>query len=168
MCLNRSGVRRMGTLAMKRIIFNPFVFLNTAMLITAVAVIPAKAGIQIRTGFRVKPGMPNRAELMSSCRNISGVGFCTVRPAYRTTFSMHRARCDPAIAPSHQVAACRPSAESLSRFISLPLPVERNPRHIRFPSVSERITCISASTMSEQCSSRKSETRHGIQRHSAH
>ena len=40
---------------------------NTATLVTAVSVIPAKAGIQIRTGFRVKPGMTNRPEL---CRYV--------------------------------------------------------------------------------------------------
>jgi hypothetical protein len=30
-------------------------------------VIPAKAGIQDNTGFRVKPGMTNYTDLMSSC-----------------------------------------------------------------------------------------------------
>jgi hypothetical protein len=33
--------------------------LNTATLFLAMAVIPAKAGIQRNTGFRVKPGMTN-------------------------------------------------------------------------------------------------------------
>ena len=41
--------------------------LYTATLITAKAVIPAKAGIQKNTGFRVKPGMTNHIKLMSSC-----------------------------------------------------------------------------------------------------
>ena len=41
--------------------------LYTATLIIAKAVIPAKAGIQKNTGFRVKPGMTNRIRLMSSC-----------------------------------------------------------------------------------------------------
>jgi hypothetical protein len=34
-------------------------FLYAATLITAKEVIPAKAGIQKNTGFRVKPGMTN-------------------------------------------------------------------------------------------------------------
>ena len=42
-------------------------YLYTATLIIAKAVIPAKAGIQKNTGFRVKPGMTNRIRLMSSC-----------------------------------------------------------------------------------------------------
>ena len=41
--------------------------LYTATLITAKAVIPAKAGIQENTRFRVEPGMTNRIRLMSSC-----------------------------------------------------------------------------------------------------
>jgi hypothetical protein len=40
-------------------------FLYTATLIKAMAVIPA-AGIQKNTGFRVKPGMTNSIRLMSS------------------------------------------------------------------------------------------------------
>jgi hypothetical protein len=35
-------------------------YLYIATLITAKAVIPAKAGIQKNTGFRVKPGMTNK------------------------------------------------------------------------------------------------------------
>ena len=42
--------------------------LYTATLIIAKAVIPAKAGIQKNTGFRVEPGMTNRIRLMSSCK----------------------------------------------------------------------------------------------------
>ncbi len=38
--------------------------LYTATLITAHSVIPANAGIQERTGFRVKPGMTNRKGLI--------------------------------------------------------------------------------------------------------
>jgi len=41
--------------------------LYTASLITADDVIPAKAGIQENTGFRVKPGMTNCTRFMSSC-----------------------------------------------------------------------------------------------------
>ncbi len=41
--------------------------LYTATLITAHSVIPANAGIQEGTGFRVKPGMTNRKGLMSLC-----------------------------------------------------------------------------------------------------
>ena len=44
--------------------------LYTATLIIGKAVIPAKAGIQKNTGFRVKPGMTNRIRLMSSCIRI--------------------------------------------------------------------------------------------------
>jgi hypothetical protein len=43
--------------------------LYTATLIPAKAVIPAKAGIQEITGFRVKPGMTNTIRFMSSCIN---------------------------------------------------------------------------------------------------
>ncbi len=39
----------------------------TATLITAHSVIPANAGIQEGTGFRVKPGVTNRKGLMSVC-----------------------------------------------------------------------------------------------------
>jgi len=42
-------------------------FIYTATLITAKGVIPAKAGIQKNTGFRVKPGMTNLVRLMMSC-----------------------------------------------------------------------------------------------------
>ena len=42
--------------------------LYTATLIAARNVIPAKAGIQENTGFRVKPGMTGRKRLLSSCR----------------------------------------------------------------------------------------------------
>lgn len=38
-----------------------------ATFITAQSVIPAKAGIQEGTGFRVKPGMTHRTERMSLC-----------------------------------------------------------------------------------------------------
>ena len=41
--------------------------LYTAKLIILDVVIPAKAGIQKNTGFRVKPGMTNSVKLMSSC-----------------------------------------------------------------------------------------------------
>ena len=41
--------------------------LYTATLIAAKGVIPAKAGIQENTGFRVKPGMTKCIKLMSSC-----------------------------------------------------------------------------------------------------
>jgi predicted nucleic acid-binding protein len=41
--------------------------LYTATLIAAKGVIPAKAGIQENTGFRVKPGMTNCVRFMSSC-----------------------------------------------------------------------------------------------------
>jgi len=41
--------------------------LYTATLIITMAVIPAKAGIQKNTGFRVKPGMTNYIRLMSPC-----------------------------------------------------------------------------------------------------
>jgi hypothetical protein len=41
-------------------------FLYTATLILAIAVIPAKAGIQEKTGFRVKPGMTKAIRFMSS------------------------------------------------------------------------------------------------------
>ena len=52
----------------KKFIQNTKIFeLYTATLIIAKAVIPAKAGIQKNTGFRVKPGMTNRIRLMSSC-----------------------------------------------------------------------------------------------------
>ncbi len=44
-----------------------FLILYTATLITAHSVIPANAGIQEETGFRVKPGMTNRKGLMSLC-----------------------------------------------------------------------------------------------------
>ncbi len=40
-------------------------FLYTATLITAKGVIPAKAGIQKNTGFRVKPGMTTLMRIMS-------------------------------------------------------------------------------------------------------
>jgi hypothetical protein len=43
------------------------IVLYTATLITAKSVIPAKAGIQKNTGFRVKPGMTNYIRLMSLC-----------------------------------------------------------------------------------------------------
>jgi hypothetical protein len=45
-------------------------FLYTATLILAIAVIPAKAGIQEKTGFRVKPGMTKAIRFMSSCIRI--------------------------------------------------------------------------------------------------
>jgi len=41
--------------------------LHIASLITTEHVIPAKAGIQENTGFRVKPGMTNWIRLMSLC-----------------------------------------------------------------------------------------------------
>ena len=41
--------------------------LYTATIIAPNDVIPAKAGIQEMTGFRVKPGMTNCIGLMSSC-----------------------------------------------------------------------------------------------------
>jgi len=44
-----------------------FIELYTATLIPAKGVIPAKAGIQKNTGFRVKPGMTNYMRLISSC-----------------------------------------------------------------------------------------------------
>jgi len=44
--------------------------LNTATLIIPKAVIPAKAGIQKNTRFRVKPGMTNRIRLISSCISV--------------------------------------------------------------------------------------------------
>jgi hypothetical protein len=51
------------------------IFLYTATLIIAKGVIPAKAGIQKKTGFRVKPGMTDRKRLMSSyiiyCSSVS-------------------------------------------------------------------------------------------------
>jgi hypothetical protein len=40
-------------------------------LVLAESVIPAKAGIQRNTGFRVKPGMTTLAGLMSSCDSYS-------------------------------------------------------------------------------------------------
>jgi len=43
------------------------IILYTASLITAEHVIPAKAGIQENTGFRVKPGMTNRLRFILSC-----------------------------------------------------------------------------------------------------
>jgi hypothetical protein len=43
------------------------VYLYKASLITTARVIPAKAGIHERTGFRVKPGMTKCIRLMSSC-----------------------------------------------------------------------------------------------------
>src|SRR3989337_1858514 len=43
--------------------------LYTASLIRTEYVIPAKAGIQRNTGFRVKPGMTNGIRFMSSCIN---------------------------------------------------------------------------------------------------
>jgi len=46
-------------------------FIYKAILITAEDVIPAKAGIQKKTGFRVKPGMTNHTRLISSCINES-------------------------------------------------------------------------------------------------
>jgi hypothetical protein len=47
--------------------FARFESLYTATLVIAKAVIPAKAGIQKNTGFRVEPGMTNRIRLISSC-----------------------------------------------------------------------------------------------------
>jgi hypothetical protein len=44
-----------------------FQILYTATLIMTKDVIPAKAGIQENTGFRVKPGMTNWIRFMSSC-----------------------------------------------------------------------------------------------------
>jgi len=41
--------------------------LYIATLIRADLVIPAKAGIQKKPGFRVKPGITNCIRLMSSC-----------------------------------------------------------------------------------------------------
>jgi hypothetical protein len=41
--------------------------LYTASLISTEHVIPAKAGIQENTGFRVKPGMTNCTRFTSSC-----------------------------------------------------------------------------------------------------
>lgn len=41
--------------------------LYVASLISTKSVIPAKAGIQKSTGFRVKPGMTNSTGLMLSC-----------------------------------------------------------------------------------------------------
>jgi hypothetical protein len=38
----------------------------TTTLITTMGVIPAKAGIQEKTGFRVRPGMTNQTGFMSA------------------------------------------------------------------------------------------------------
>jgi hypothetical protein len=47
------------------------IVLYTTTLITAKSVIPAKAGIQKNTGFRVKPGMTIYLRLMSSCISLT-------------------------------------------------------------------------------------------------
>ena len=51
-------------------IIDKSVQLYIASLIATTSVIPAKAGIQKNTGFRVKPGMTNYIRLMSLCIEI--------------------------------------------------------------------------------------------------
>jgi hypothetical protein len=52
---------------------NPSILLYTTSLITTEHVIPAEAGIQENTGFRVKPGMTNNLIFMSLCAVQMGI-----------------------------------------------------------------------------------------------
>jgi len=54
-------------------------FLYTASLITTKSVIPAKAGINRGTGFRVQPGMTNRIRFMSLCTILAVLFFLVPR-----------------------------------------------------------------------------------------
>jgi len=90
---------------------NPFFYsvaeLYAATLINAESVIPAKAGIQKKSGFRVKPEMTNGAGLMSLC--ISQVVQSNVDSSYRLRRqSGHEKQCCCGILPTiHSRAVCQ-------------------------------------------------------------
>ena len=147
--------------------------LYTATLIIAKAVIPAKAGIQKNTGFRVEPGMTNRIRLMSSCivliiAFLLSVGIVQINPQINHTKAYGQSkekmglsqefRRDPFLLPSGIRLLSKnesiPGKSETKSIDTSPLPLKVNAilisDHIRLASIDRNIVTVGDSIYDER------------------